>query len=519
MFRYGGDIRGGGYGTIFQAFRNDTAYAVKCFGFEMKKCKCVGAVWIREVDFLRRCDHPAILSLVQVIHDDSFLATIPSRFGVFDRVQAVTPKASSSLFHHIIDMVDKNTVNPAIYKRMMYQIAQAVEYLHSQDIIHRDIKSANILIFADEEVPNARLCDFGMAKHLNADELNSVHVSTSSYKPPELVMGKMDYDKSFDIWCLGILFFEIINGKVPYGTTNAKKRVSDVVVIEEIFESRGSPDRDLYNYLTDGSSSIISFQKLQGWEKKSLKERFNREHLAWQRFDDQLDHIQNFGTEEQYCQLLESMIEVDPRKRLTATQVLQDDFFEKVPMEDEDGWFDLKVQKLPTPKYHKLQKVTNSELRKQGTDFLAKIPTKVENNEDYVINYWKILFQALDLYDRSLLALQGQEAEPEGVGIDAELLACCCAYISCKYYLDEGTPQFREIFPFYKLEEVEKLLELEQKILVEICDWRVYRVTIFDLLEKKLSPITLFDIMCRKEIFYNSKPINILAKMYLDAVK
>jgi len=92
----------------------------------------------------------------------------------------------------------------------MLQILTGLNYLHSQNIIHRDLKGANILISNDGLV---KIIDFGLARHLDPENRNKNYtreVVTMWFRSPELIYGMRNYTLAVDIWSLGCIFAELI---------------------------------------------------------------------------------------------------------------------------------------------------------------------------------------------------------------------------------------------------------------------------------------------------------------------
>jgi serine/threonine protein kinase len=100
------------------------------------------------------------------------------------------------------------------------QIAEGIEYLHSQNIAHRDIKLDNILI--EDKTNIVKIIDFGFSVMCSSIQKLKIFCGTPSYMAPEITM-KKEYDgKTVDMWALGVLLYVMLTGIFPFkGTSEA----------------------------------------------------------------------------------------------------------------------------------------------------------------------------------------------------------------------------------------------------------------------------------------------------------
>jgi len=92
------------------------------------------------------------------------------------------------------------------------QTVSAINFLHSNELVHRDIKPENLLL---DEFNNIKLCDFGWCVRIEDDEQRKTFCGTYEYMAPE-VINEEYYNKSIDIWSLGILLYELLHGYSPF---------------------------------------------------------------------------------------------------------------------------------------------------------------------------------------------------------------------------------------------------------------------------------------------------------------
>ncbi len=135
---------------------------------------------------------------------------------------------------------------------IMFQILDAVGSMHSQNIIHRDIKSSNFIINQDNEI---KVIDFGIAKSLDYNRsLITEHGSklgTTFFMSPQQVQGKV-LDRRTDIYSLGVLLFHMLTGQYPYDHNMSEYEIYKKIINEPL------PDpRDYYVGISDNIYEVM----------------------------------------------------------------------------------------------------------------------------------------------------------------------------------------------------------------------------------------------------------------------
>lgn len=130
------------------------------------------------------------------------------------------------------------------------QIADGIRYIHKMHVIHRDIKTANIFMFA----PNAalvKLADFGISKILEPKSLTSTMVGTPYYLSPETISAQ-PYGYPSDMWSFGCLIYEILEGRLAFSGSSFAEVIGSVcsVTYEEMVGTHYNPKwRDIVQSL------------------------------------------------------------------------------------------------------------------------------------------------------------------------------------------------------------------------------------------------------------------------------
>ncbi|EGW30465.1 uncharacterized protein SPAPADRAFT_143307 [Spathaspora passalidarum NRRL Y-27907] len=159
----------------------------------------------REIEIQSKLHHPNITRLYTWFHDhvNVYLVLEFSLYG--------------ELYHHL---KQAKRFDNALASYYIYQVTQALIYLHRKNIIHRDLKPENIMLSLDNVI---KLSDFGWSvqqhqdkPHYQSNPTRRITLcGTLDYLPPEMVESK-PHDKSVDIWALGILTYEFLVGKPPF---------------------------------------------------------------------------------------------------------------------------------------------------------------------------------------------------------------------------------------------------------------------------------------------------------------
>ncbi|RZC92772.1 hypothetical protein C5167_029502 [Papaver somniferum] len=189
-------------------------------------------------------------------------------------------------------------------KCYMKQLLTGLHYCHLNEVLHRDIKAANLLV--DNE-GNLKLADFGLARSLSNDHQGNLtnEVITLWYRPPEILLGATKYGPAIDMWSVGCIFAELLLGKpiLP-----GKDRTMQ---LEMIFKLCGSPNE--VNW--PGVSKLPWYKNFKPKEPKEscLRETFRQ-----------------YGRHA--VELLDKMMTLDPSQRISAKDALDAEYFWTDPL-------------------------------------------------------------------------------------------------------------------------------------------------------------------------------------------
>ncbi|CAL1298980.1 unnamed protein product [Larinioides sclopetarius] len=169
----------------------------------------------REIKMLCFFKHENVLSALDLLQ--------PQNLETFQEIYVITELMQSDL-HKII--VSPQPLSTDHIKVFLYQILRGLKYLHSSNILHRDIKPGNLLVNSNCVL---KICDFGLARvaETNSKKHMTLEVVTQYYRAPELLMGAKHYSYAVDIWSVGCIFAELLSRRILFQAQSPIQQVTD----------------------------------------------------------------------------------------------------------------------------------------------------------------------------------------------------------------------------------------------------------------------------------------------------
>jgi len=280
----------GKYSEVFEGVNvvNDTKCVVKILKpVKKKKIK-------REIKILQNLTGgPNVIALLDVVRDP----------------QSKTP----SLIFEWVNNTDFKVLYPKLsdfdVRYYIFELLKALDYCHSQGIMHRDVKPHNVMI--DHEQRKLRLIDWGLAEFYHPGRDYNVRVASRYFKGPELLVNFQEYDYSLDMWSLGCMFAGMIFRKEPFfhGHDNYDQlvKIARVLGTDELFAYLEKYDLELDPHF-DG---ILGRHSRKPWSRFVTPDN---KHLV---SPEALD-------------FLDGLLRYDHAERLTAQEAMNHPYFRPV---------------------------------------------------------------------------------------------------------------------------------------------------------------------------------------------
>ena len=282
----------GTYGAVYKAQNIQTGEVVALKRMNIAPEEDgIPATTVREVCILKEMSHENIVQLKDILFQ------MPKLTLVFEYVE-----------HDLKKYMDLKgpVLQPASeIKPFMHQTLSGLHYMHIRFIVHRDIKPQNILISDDLKV---KLADFGLARVEGIPVKKYSHEAvTLWYRPPDVILGSVNYGFSVDIWSLGCVFAEMALG---YPIFNGK---SDADQLSKIFRLLGKPTSENW-------PSLDSYPAPEGLLEETLADKNQCEKTLFEK--PELSKIGQRGLD-----LLRKMLCYEPSDRITVSEALDHPYF------------------------------------------------------------------------------------------------------------------------------------------------------------------------------------------------
>jgi len=283
-------IEEGTYGVVYRARDKETGEIVALKKLKMdREREGFPMTSLREIKILMTFKHPHIVDVREVVVGNN----LNHIFIVMEFVD-----------HDLKTLMEEMRSPFAIseIKTLMQQLLEATAYLHDNWVIHRDLKTSNLL-FNNHGM--LKVADFGLAREYGSPLKPYTHnVVTLWYRAPELLLGQKKYTPAIDMWSIGCIFAELIS-KEPLLPGR-----SELDQIDRIFKLLGTANDSIW----PGFSQLPNAKKVNFATQPYNNLRHKFPHISDHTFD-----------------LLNKLLTYDPEKRLSALEALKHPFFTERP--------------------------------------------------------------------------------------------------------------------------------------------------------------------------------------------
>ncbi|KAJ6633557.1 Serine/threonine-protein kinase PITSLRE, partial [Pseudolycoriella hygida] len=295
-------IEEGTYGVVYRARDKRTEEIVALKRLKMEKEKEGFPITaLREINTLLKGQHPNIVTVREIVVGSN----MDKIFIVMDYVEHDLKSLMETMKHR------KQVFLPAEVKCLTQQLLRAVAHLHDNWILHRDLKTSNLLL---SHKGILKVGDFGLAREYGSPlKAYTSIVVTLWYRAPELLLCCKEYSIPIDMWSVGCIFAELLSMSALFPGK------SEVDQLNRIFKDLGTPNEKIW----PGYGELPAVQKMTFAEYPVSNLRKKFAHL----------------TSELGLSLLQGLLTYDPKQRLTADQGLKSSYFKELPLPIDPAMF------------------------------------------------------------------------------------------------------------------------------------------------------------------------------------
>jgi len=142
-------------------------------------------------------------------------------------------------------LAERGQVDEAETRRFFHQLVEGIEYCHSKDVIHRDLKLDNLLLDANN---NIKIADFGLSKVALKDNMLRTTCGTPHYCAPEILSRQAYHGPEVDVWSCGVILYALLCGRVPFEDESTPK----------LFEKIQSGNFEMPQHVSESCQDLLS---------------------------------------------------------------------------------------------------------------------------------------------------------------------------------------------------------------------------------------------------------------------
>mgnify|MGYP003571422446 FL=1 len=244
------ELGSGSFGNVYLVKHKETKaeYAIKAIDKRNKTNQEEKPYFRREVEVMYKIHHPNVVKLYGHFEDNNYC------YFIMEYI-------SKGNVYNLLPTDKKKRLSTKVCASIIKDVICAVYFLHNMKppIIHRDIKPENVLL---SEGLVAKLTDFGWSNYIQEDEKRTTVCGTPIYLAPEILQEK-GHDEAVDIWCIGVLLFELVTATVPF-------QGSDIDTLKDnILKLKITWPKDIN---TDAKNLIMKILKLDPKQRLPLED-------------------------------------------------------------------------------------------------------------------------------------------------------------------------------------------------------------------------------------------------------
>ena len=219
----------GSFGRVFLArhLKTKVLYAIKAIDKQNKTNIDEKPYFRRELEVMYKIHHPNVVKLFGHFEDNKYC------YFIMEFI-------SKGNVYNLLTLDKKKILSTKLVATIMKDVISATYFLHNMNppIIHRDIKPENVLL---NEGMVAKLTDFGWSNYIQEEKERKTVCGTPIYLAPEIIK-EQGHDERVDIWCIGVLLFELITGSVPFRGNDIETLKSNILHLKITWPKEMNPD-------------------------------------------------------------------------------------------------------------------------------------------------------------------------------------------------------------------------------------------------------------------------------------